>query len=830
MAEPCPPRFASTGSVEPAVEISRAQQSAPTGLSALEEQAARAVAAARRSAAQQAVLVAIARALDGAVDEGGVLAVVAAESLALLGANGAGLCLPEPAGSQARLLMTSDYTDVLGPRLARVPASLRLPPVVSATTGEAFFLPDRASTLALFPGTEELYGDSDVEASASVPLRSGEQLLGCLSLGFSTSRVWVQDEHDLLEALAALTAQALERITSMTAQRESAAAAHRSAQQQRALVAIAQTLGEAETEDDVLAVISAQGLRLLGAHGGGMCLLEQDGQHARVITSPTYTAQVRAQIQHVPVSFPIPPVDAAVTGRAHFLRDCAETVERFPGAETIYVSEGVEASASVPMSSRGRALGCLSVAFDVVREWPEDERDLVEAFAALTAQALERITAREAERVASRAVARFAETLQRSLLSTPPQLTGLQIAVRYLPAVADAQVGGDWYDAFETSDGSTHLVVGDVTGHDQQAAASMAQLRNLLRGITHTLVAPSSQVLSALDRTLADLHVDTLASVVLARLAPRLGPGAASAARPGGDQVVGEGRVLHWSNAGHPPPLLITTDGTTRFLDAEPDLLLGFDPGTERREHSVVLEPGSTVLLYTDGLVERRDTSLQVGLDWLADTVADLARLEVSDLCEALLGLVGDEVEDDVALLLVRAQPTAAPAAASTAAPATASAPLPRSPAGAPSCERSTGVGAHTAVARGLVLEPDPAAVHRARSFVVQRCEEHDLSEDTRDTVELLTSEVVTNAFLHGRSRTRLDMSLSGTTDLAVRVRVEVGDDNSTHPTLVAEDSGSLNGRGIALVELLATDWGVREETIGKTVWFELDAPLLVDG
>jgi serine phosphatase RsbU (regulator of sigma subunit) len=116
-------------------------------------------------------------------------------------------------------------------------------------------------------------------------------------------------------------------------------------------------------------------------------------------------------------------------------------------------------------------------------------------------------------------------------------------------------------------------------------------------------------------------------------------------------------RRLRWSNAGHPPPLLVGPDGRARYLESEPDLLIGLAPEVPRTEHSVPLEAGSTLLVFTDGLVERRGADLAVGLDWLARTVEELNALTVEEICDALLAQVGDRVEDDVAIVALRAYP-----------------------------------------------------------------------------------------------------------------------------------------------------------------------------
>ncbi|WP_164519634.1 SpoIIE family protein phosphatase [Nocardioides ferulae] len=262
-----------------------------------------------------------------------------------------------------------------------------------------------------------------------------------------------------------------------------------------------------------------------------------------------------------------------------------------------------------------------------------DYLDFLNLIATSLAQAMDRASALEAERGLSTA-------LQLSLLTSPPSIPFAEVAVRYQPAAEVAQIGGDWYDAFTTGDGGLTVVVGDVAGHDREAAAAMAQLRNLVRGVAWTRRGAPSGVLGGLDSAMKGLEVPAVATAVVAQVDRRPHTGALS---------------CRWSNAGHPPPVLLAPDGSTKLLETRPDLLLGLEPSTPRHDHDVELEPGSSLVLYTDGLVERRGVPLDVSLGWLLDALRDRERLHPEELCDLLLRLVKGFTEDDVALLVVRA-------------------------------------------------------------------------------------------------------------------------------------------------------------------------------
>ncbi|MGY1590423.1 PP2C family protein-serine/threonine phosphatase [Geodermatophilus sp. SYSU D00708] len=240
----------------------------------------------------------------------------------------------------------------------------------------------------------------------------------------------------------------------------------------------------------------------------------------------------------------------------------------------------------------------------------------------------------------------LSDRLQQALLTPPPEPDHLHIAVRYRPAAHEAQVGGDWYDAFLQPDGATTLVIGDVVGHDSDAAAAMGQLRGLLRALAYDNEEPPSATLTRAERAARGLAVSSMATVVLARVERRP------------DVPVAGTRVLRWSNAGHPPPLVLAPDGTTTLLETRPDLMLGVDPEAPRTDHTVELDDGQTLLLFTDGLVERRDTDLDEGLNALRVALRDLGEVPLEELCDTLLArMVPVDGADDVALVAVRTYP-----------------------------------------------------------------------------------------------------------------------------------------------------------------------------
>lgn len=218
----------------------------------------------------------------------------------------------------------------------------------------------------------------------------------------------------------------------VTEQHQAAQERAADAQQMAGLVAVAQALGDAQSEAEVLEVVTDRGATALGAEGAVLCLADPDGRHVRALTTSFFDQGVRAEVAELPVDFPLPMVHTAVTGAAHFLPDRAAAVELFPGGEKLYVRARTQASAAVPLRAHGQVIGSLAVAFDAPRQWRTADQGLLAALAALTAQALDRVRAREAERQSTRAARRLSETLQRSLLR--PARAGPSAHRRALPA------------------------------------------------------------------------------------------------------------------------------------------------------------------------------------------------------------------------------------------------------------------------------------------------------------------------------------------------------------------------------------------------------------
>lgn len=239
-----------------------------------------------------------------------------------------------------------------------------------------------------------------------------------------------------------------------------------------------------------------------------------------------------------------------------------------------------------------------------------------------------------------------AERLQLSLLSPPVQPDSLELAVRYRPATRGIAIGGDWYDAFLQPDGDTVLVIGDVMGHDIEAAAAMGQVKTLVRGIGYDRLEAPAELLRRVDHAMVGLDVPAMATALVARVEL----GVDDAGRPA--------RRLRWATAGHPDPLLLLEDGTVLDLTAPIGPPVGIGWLGPRTDELSPLPEGSTLLLFTDGLFERRSMLLDEGRDLLRDLVAGSAGLPLDALCTRLLaGMLGPDVEDDVAVLAVRMHP-----------------------------------------------------------------------------------------------------------------------------------------------------------------------------
>ncbi|WP_243597559.1 SpoIIE family protein phosphatase [Thermobifida halotolerans] len=233
---------------------------------------------------------------------------------------------------------------------------------------------------------------------------------------------------------------------------------------------------------------------------------------------------------------------------------------------------------------------------------------------------------------------RVALALQRSLLSQPPTVPGMPVVGRYQPSPSAAEVGGDWYDAF-TVDDSVMLAIGDVAGHDLSAAIAMSQLRNMLRAFAVDRPEKPQEALRRLDSAVEKSgEYRGTATCVLARVEP-----------------TGDGHwQVNYSVAGHLPPLLVLPDGSTRFLEDSHDLLLGLNTEYPRTSAVEPLPPGSTLLLYTDGLVEHPHESLDIGLERLARHSAPLAREPLHEFCDRLLTELPITGNDDIALIALR--------------------------------------------------------------------------------------------------------------------------------------------------------------------------------
>jgi PAS domain S-box-containing protein len=617
------------------------------------EQAERRLSAVQRAAAIAEVAADLANATR--MDE---LAEVALRGCAnVLGADSTALAVLKAADGPLLLHMTRGLVDAVeaGTDVDLPEAGVEialddlLPTQYVARHGEPVLLADAAEAVARFPLMAEVEALVGVRALAALPLRVQGRLLGSFVVAWEHDRPFAADDVGLLEALAAQIALTVSRLQADAA-RDAAVAEMAAANARLQLLAetgrvlsgtmnITEQIGELAT-----LVVPALGdwcwVLVTDEHGR---MRDMATAHREPGRRPELERYVRAMVAGMTEA-----ASARVvlrTGRPLVLstlepRYIDEALPD-PAARAALAVLDPAAGLAVPLVARGQTLGVLGLYTGGDRgPHTQAEIDTALEVGRRAGLALEQARLFGQQR-------QLAETLQRSLLTAPPAPDHCEIAVRYVPAAAGAEIGGDWYDAFVQSDGGTVLVIGDVVGHDSRAAAAMGQLRGLLRGIGHHTGGTPAEVLTGLDRAARGLDLDTMATALVARLEqddPELQEGATR---------------VRWSTAGHPPPLVLGPDGVVTLLDGDqPDLLLGVDAATPRVDRVATIARGGTLLLYTDGLVERRDRDLDAGIDELCRVVGQLADLPLQQMCDRLLQrMYLPDTEDDVALLAVRLHP-----------------------------------------------------------------------------------------------------------------------------------------------------------------------------
>ncbi|MFE6897784.1 SpoIIE family protein phosphatase [Streptomyces sp. NPDC057717] len=519
-------------------------------------------------------------------------------------------------------------------------------------------------------------------------------------------------------------------------------------------------VAEALTDSRLMERIGASSVLLGLIDNGRMELVGSNGVHEGLI-----------QDFHLArLSEPLPLTEAARTREAVFVTNRLDFIARFP-ALTPYLSHFPDAAAAVylPLIAQDTPIGAVGLTYEGRASFPPEERTVLTALGKVIAQSLQRALLYDQEH-------ELAAGLQTAMLpGILPHVPGVHLATRYRPTRARGGIGGDWYDALTLPDGRIAVVVGDVQGHDVTAAAVMGQLRIALRAYAAEGHPPSTAMARA-SAFLAELDTDRFATCLMALV----------------DPLTGMTSVVR---AGHPEPVLRSPDGSCAWLDIPGGLPLGLNTPGGQPAYPVfetLVEPGSTLVLCTDGLIESRAEDIDQGRERLLDALGagpGPPEALADHLLDTMATYTGEE--DDVALLVLH---------------------------------RSRGKASPAPRMEAVISPSDPDALRNARIALREALHSWSL-EALSDTAELLACELATNALLH----------TDGSATLTARpvrhsgrgLRLAVSDTSTASPRRRAAPERATSGRGMMLVEELGTAWGIEPRGNGKTVWCELSLDLV---
>jgi len=667
-----------------------------------------------------------------------------------LGADASGVALLSPDGAELERVAARGFPDDVLAAWSRFPADtaviardvLRERSVV--TVGSAEEALERYPLLASFG---EGY---PMGAQAAAPLLAGDELLGVLGVNFRASRRFSLEDESLLLAIGRQCGQAIERARLFEAEQRALRRAAR-------LQEVTARLARAVTTEDAARAILRGATGGVGADAASIALASDDGRSLRVSPGLLSSGTLRLR-----PPFEITMNDRSVlahvyrNGRAMWIASPDEWESRF---EEGFATQGDLGRCvyAVPIVAKGEAIGALAVYFQQERSRPSaEEAELISSFAHQAGVALERARAYEVEHEA-------AMTLQRNLM---PEGTGYSATVdvdgRYLPATRGVHVGGDWYDIVDRPDGTVAFAVGDIAGHGLQAAAAMGQVRSAWRALALSMTEPNA-ILTSLDRFAGSVDGAFFSTILTLLLDPSRGE-------------------LRYASAGHPPALVIEPDGSTRFLEGGRSVPLGLPFDLPRPQAQERLGPGSILVVYTDGLIERREEPLDRGLERLAEMASRVRAGSLTEISDGLLEIVADDRHDDVALLTIG----------------------PRRPV-------------------EVFRRTFPADAHELATMRAELrawLERSGLPAETREDVVLACTEAATNAIEHAYIGRRGDVLIEAESEDGT-LQVSVVDHGRwRHPR--PDDS---RGRGLELVRAVIGDIDVERGEGGTTVRMRVGIP-----
>ena len=552
-----------------------------------------------------------------------VARVIAEAGAMAAGAEFANIAVANPGAGRpatANLYHASSLIEDVAQRYMVIPLDESTPLGTVLGSGGEVWLRSLSDIETRYPSLLEDTVAAGLASTASLALYGrGRRVIGAMGVAWAQAQAFTGAQKDEVRVVARLAADALGRAQMLEAER---AARERTERLQRTMTALVASASLAE----VTAAVFQHGLPPFGASAARLALVDQQQPELLVTVNEVgFPESAGAGWDELPVSVPSPWREAAATSATVYLPAPGDLAAKYPDANML-IRSSHQAWVALPLRSSGRTLGVLTLAFP--EPHPIDDgpdQIILTALGSAVADALSRAIQHDTDRD-------LVMSVQRSLLpATLPEHPEVRLGARYMPAEARYGIGGDWYDAVLLPGGRILLLVGDVAGHGLKAAITMGQMRSAARALAPTH-GPAA-LLDALDQ-FAGSGPDVLsATAAVAIIDPA-------------------DRTVRYCLAGHPPLLLRDPDGTLAMLGEARGPLIGFGAG-DRPEQVVTFVPCSCLVLFTDGLVERRGETIDTGFARLGTAFAAAATLDPANLCEALIeqSLPRTGRNDDTAIL-----------------------------------------------------------------------------------------------------------------------------------------------------------------------------------